>query len=95
MFARVTRFQCDPSRLDDLTAKLDHVKAQVQAISGVVGVYSAWRADGDGVTMAIYESQAAAEAAGPQVQGIWAGLADLLLGPPSAETYDNVMHLSS
>ncbi len=94
MYARVTKFQFDPARLDDLTAKLDNVKAQAQAISGVLSVYSAWRADGDGVTMAIYESQAAAEAAGPQVQEIWAGLADLLLGPPSAETYDSVMHLT-
>ena len=75
MYARITTYRCDPSRLDDLTAKLDEIKAQVKAISGVVDVYSAWRADGNGVTAAIYESQATAEAAASQVQVIWANLA--------------------
>ena len=41
MYARVTTYQCDPARLDDLTAKLDEIKVQVKAISGVVEVYSA------------------------------------------------------
>ena len=94
MYVRITTYRCDPSRLDDLTAKLDEVKAQVKAISGVVDAYSAWRADGTGVTAAIYESQAAAEAAASQVQAIWANLAVLLLGPPNAETYENVVHIT-
>jgi hypothetical protein len=95
MYARVTTYQCDPSRLDDLTGKLDEIKAQVKAISGVVDVYSAWRADGNGVTAAIYESQAAAEAAASQVQAVWANLADLLVGAPNAEAYENVVHLTA
>ena len=95
MYARITTYQCDPARLDDLTAKLDEIKVQVKAISGVVEVYSAWRADGNGVTAAIYESQTAAEAATPQVQAIWAGLADLLVGNPNSETYENVVHVTA
>ncbi len=95
MYARITTYQCDPARLDDLTAKLDGIRAQVRAISGVVDVYSAWRADGNGVTTAIYESQAAAEAATPQVQAIWADLADILVGSPNAETYENVVHITA
>ncbi len=95
MYARVTTFQCDPSRLDELTSKLDEIKGQVNSISGVVDVYSAWRADGNGVTMAIYDSQAAAEAAVSQVQAIWGSLAGLLTGAPSTETYDNVERIKS
>ncbi len=95
MYARITTYRCDPSRLDDLTDKLDEIKVQVKAISGVVDVYSAWRADGNGVTAAIYESQAAAEAAASQAQAIWANLADLLMGAPNTETYENVAHLSA
>ncbi len=95
MYARITTYQCDPARLDDLTAKLDGIKVQVKAISGVMEVYSAWRADGNGVTAAIYESQAAAEAATPQVQAIWADLADLLVGAPNAETFENVVHITA
>ncbi len=95
MYARVTSFQCDPSRLDDLTCKLDEIKTQVNSISGVVDVYSAWRADGNGVTMAIYDSQAASEAAASQVQAIWGSLAGLFTGAPSTETYDNVERMKS
>ena len=95
MYARVTTYHCDPSRLDEMTAKLDEIKTQVKAISGMVDVYNAWRADGNGVTAAIYESQGAAEAAASQVQGIWASLADYLTEAPSVETYVNVVHMTA
>ena len=95
MYARVTTYHCDPSRLDEMTAKLDEIKTQVNVISGMVDVYTAWRADGNGVTTAIYESQGAAEAAASQFHEIWASLADYLTGAPSVETYVNVMHMTA
>lgn len=95
MFARITTYQGDPARLDEMIAKMDEIKNQVKAISGVVDVYSVWRADGRGVVTAIYDSQAAAEAATPQVQAIWGGLADLLTGKPESETYDQVEHMTA
>ncbi len=78
-----------------MTAKLDEISAQVKTIPGVVDVYSAWRADGNGITTAIYENQAAAEAATPQVQEVWANLADLLVDGPNPEGYENVAHLTA
>lgn len=95
MYARISSFQCDPSRLEELTAKLGEIKAQINDIAGVVEVYSAWRADGHGVTTAIYESEAAANGAMPQVQAIWGGMADLLTGPPQIEGYDSVERLTA
>ncbi len=95
MYARITTYQCDPSLLDEMTAQLDEIRTQVNAISGVVDVYTVWRADGNGVTTAIYESQDAADAAASQVQTIWAGLADFLTGAPSVETYENVDHITA
>lgn len=95
MYARVTTYQCDPARLDEMGDRIEELKAQVKAVAGLVAVYTAWRDDGNGVTTAIYESQAAAEAAVPQVQAIWADLADFLTGPPNAEGYDNVEHLTA
>ena len=50
MYARILRYRCDPSRLDELIAKTDEFKAEVKAIAGLVDVYSAWRADGAGLT---------------------------------------------
>ena len=94
MYARITRYQCDPARLDEMTAKLDEIKKQIKAISGLVDVYSAWRADGNGVTTAIYENQASAEVAASQVQAVWSSMADILVSAPEAETYENVEHIT-
>ena len=66
----------------------------MKEIWGVVSIYTAWRADGNGVTTAIYESQAAADASTAQVQAIWANMADLLVGAPEVETYENVERLT-
>ncbi|MHA1566301.1 MAG: hypothetical protein ACTSX7_13395 [Alphaproteobacteria bacterium] len=95
MYARITTFQSDPSRLQEMTSKFDELKEQVKAIAGVVAVYSAWRADGKGVTTAIYESQEAAEASVPQVKAIWGGLSDFLTGAPNVEAYENVENLTA
>lgn len=95
MFARITTYRCDPERLDEMAGKLDQVKARVAKISGLIDVYAAWREDGEGVTMAIYETQADAAAAAPHVQAVWDSLAGLLTSTPSAEYYSHVAHLKS
>ena len=94
MYARLTTYQCDAARLDELVATLDDIRAEIKAIEGLVDVYSVWRADGHGCTVAIYQTQAAAEAATAQVQGIWAKVADVLVSPPDPQTYENVEHLT-
>jgi len=79
--------------MDEMAAKIEEVKAQIQVLAGVVSSYTAWRADGHGVTTAIYVSQAAAEAASEQIQAIWGGMAEFLIAAPRVETYDNVEDL--
>lgn len=95
MYARLTSYRCDPARLDELTATLEGIRADIKAISGLVDVYSVWRGDGQGVTVAIYDSQASAEAAAEQVAGIWSKVADLLVGAPNPQTYENVEQLTA
>ncbi|MEE9587977.1 MAG: hypothetical protein V3V97_08145 [Hyphomicrobiaceae bacterium] len=94
MYARVTNTKCDPARLDEMVALIDEIKPRAKSLPGLVDAYSVWRANGECVVMAIYESQSAAEAAAPQIQAIWGELADLLVAPPSAETYDQVEHMT-
>ncbi len=91
MYARVTQYQMDPNREDEVLAKLDGFTSRIQAIPGVVAAYTSWRSeDGHGVTTAIYESQAAAEDAATQAQSIWAELGPLLTAAPTPEVYENV-----
>lgn len=91
MYARVTSYRTDPSRESEVMAMIDDVAARVRAIPGVVAVYTSWRsADGAGVTMAIYESQEAAEAAASAAQEIWGSLAEVMTAPPDPQVYENV-----
>ncbi len=94
MYARVTSFQCDPSRIDDWAAKIAEMKPQVKMLPGIVDIYGAWRDDGHGVVTAIYRSQRAADAAAPQALVIFGGLSGFLTSTPRTETYDNVEHMT-
>ena len=94
MYARVTQYQTDPNREDEVLAKLDSLSSQIKAIPGIVAAYSSWRSeDGHGVTTAIYEWQAAAEAAATQIQSIWAELGPLMTALPTPGVYENVRDL--
>ena len=46
-----------------------------------------WNDDGTGVAIAVYDSEASANAAVPQIQEIWGVLADLLVAPPEIVSY--------
>ncbi len=90
MYARVTTYRVDPAKLGEMVASIDEIKAKMAEISGMLMAYSAWNDDGAGVVTAIYESEAAAEAAKPQIGAVWAGLEGLLTAVPETQTFSNV-----
>ncbi len=90
MYARVTSYRMDPAREDEAIAKLDDIRAQVAGIDGIVCTYSMWNDDGGGLTVSIYESEAAADAATAAVQQVWGSLADLITAPPEVTGYSRV-----
>jgi len=93
MYARITSFKVDPSRLDELAAKLEEMTPAAKTLPGIVDVYAAWRADGQGVVAAVYKSKAEADSATSQIQALWGTMASLLKGAPATEAYDTVEHM--
>ena len=93
MYARVTSFKVDPSRLNELPAKLKEMTPAAKALPGIIDVYAAWRADGQGVVTAVYKSKADADAAVGKIQALWGTLASLLKGAPNTDAYDTVEHM--
>ena len=93
MFARVTSFNVDPSRLDELPAKIEQIRPAARALPGIVDIYAAWRADAQGVLTAVYRSRADADAAVPRLQILWGALAGLLSAAPRTDVYDTVEHV--
>ena len=93
MYARITSFNVDPSRLNELAAKIKEMQPAAKALPGIVDVYAAWRADGRGVVTAIYKSKAEADSAVAKIQAFWGTLASILSGAPSTDAYDTVEHI--
>ncbi|NJO22963.1 MAG: hypothetical protein HC868_08445 [Sphingomonadales bacterium] len=93
MYARVTSFKVDASRLDELPAKIKQMQPLVRALPGIVDIYIAWRADGQGAVTAIYRTKAEADVAVARIQALWGALAGLLQAAPRTDAYDTVEHV--
>jgi hypothetical protein len=94
MYVRVTSFKVDPSRLPELSAKIEEMGPRAKALPGMVDAYAAWRADGQGVIVALYENKAAADRAVARVQALWGDLVGLLSGAPRTDAYENAAHVT-
>jgi quinol monooxygenase YgiN len=90
MYARVTTYQADPARLEELKAKLPAIKEKLEDMDGIEEWYTVWRADGQGVVFTVFEDKESADASLNEVRGIWASLSGLLKGTPKVENFDNV-----
>ena len=53
MYTRVTTFQADPSKLDEMAAQVDGVAAEISGIAGLNVAHVSWRDDGAGNVTAI------------------------------------------
>src|SRR5438128_9371940 len=90
MYARVTTYQADPARLEELRTKLPDIKEKLEEMDGLEDWYTVWRADGQGVVFTVYKDKEAADASLNEVRSIWAILSRLLYGVPKVENFDNV-----
>ncbi|HUX31819.1 MAG TPA: hypothetical protein VMV78_14520 [Thiobacillus sp.] len=95
MYARITTFQADPSKLDAIEKMTDSIREQLKKVSGLTACYTCVNESGSGVTVAVYESQEHADRGSDQTRAIWASLASLLTAPPNIQTYDNVTDLKA
>ena len=95
MYTRISQFNFQEHRLDEMVSRLDEIGKQLNSIDGMVETYVFWESSGSGSSIAIYRDQAAAEAASETIQSIWSGLMDLLTGPPTLSAYSHGWHLRS
>jgi hypothetical protein len=95
MYARVSNYQFDPSQTDAIVASMDDLKQKIQSISGISTCITSWKEDGSGVTIAVYESKEAADAAAEQIMGIWSAIGQYLTATPVTEVYETVEDMLS
>jgi len=95
MYVRVTSFKVDPARLPELSAKIEEMGPRAKALPGIIDAYAAWRADGQGVLVAIYQNKETADAAVARIQAIWGNLAGLVSVAPRTDAYENAAHITA
>jgi hypothetical protein len=93
MFLRVSTYQVDPSKVDDMDAKIDEVREKLSGLAGLKHASAGRDENGNAATIAIWESEEAANAAEETVSGVWASIGHLLTAPPerrACNTYFNL-----
>lgn len=90
MYMRVTTFKVAPERVPELAAKVADMKRLAKAIPGLVQSHVAWREDGQGTVIGIYESRERAQAAMGRIQAMWGAMASVVSGAPRVDAYDSV-----
>lgn len=85
MYGRMTAFKAKD--IAAVEAQLEKLGAQSAGFAGQIRSQVIWNADGAGVVMAIYESEAAATEAAKGVAAIWGGLMPLLEGAPETTEF--------
>jgi len=94
MYARVTTFKVDPARVAELAKKIEEMRPRVGALPGLAHAYAAWRADGEGIVVAVYEHKTSADRAVARMQALWGEFAGLLGGVPRVDTFENAERLT-
>ena len=87
MYARVTTYEIDPSRLGEVNGLLSELKGKCNSLPGILVYNTVWREDGQGVSTTIYDCRASAEEATAMLNGIWAQFSDILIAEPVTEIY--------
>jgi heme-degrading monooxygenase HmoA len=94
MFMRAVNFRIDPARLDAFREEAEGVRAKMKSMQGLSHQFTGLNADGNGLSVGIWETEEALKAGQPQVQAIWAGLGDYLQAPPSPTDFPYVEQLA-
>ena len=94
MYVRVTSFKVDPARVPELSTKVAEMGPRAKALPGMVDAYAAWRADGQGVIVAVYRSKEDADRAVARIQALWGDLVGLLSGAPRTDAYESAAHIT-
>ena len=92
MFYRVTKYNFDDARFDEILAWGETVRAQVEAIRGLMHVDSYRSSPGEGIIVAAYENEDAFNSASETVISILGDLGQFMTSAP--HTYSGNVEMS-
>ncbi len=92
MFYRVTKYNFDDARFDEILAWGETVRAQVEGIDGLIHVHSFRSAPGEGMIVAAYDSEDAFNAASETVMSVLGDMGQFMTSAP--HTHSGTVDLS-
>lgn len=92
MFYRVTKYNFDDERYDEILAWGETVRATIESIDGMLHVDSYRSAPGEGIIVGAYVSEDAFNAASETVSSVLAGMAQFMTGAP--HTHSGTVEMS-
>ena len=87
MFLRATSFKIDSAQEPAFWEEAEAVAKKLKAIPGITHQFTGLQDDGNAVSIAVWESEAAAKAGNDKVQAIWTSLGNYLRTPPKPTGY--------
>ena len=86
MYLRVTTYGFDESRFDAFLVKADEkLRDNLKTIAGLESVHSCRIGEGQGMIVAIYDSEASAVAAQPKIQALFGEMAEFMTSLPEVK----------
>jgi hypothetical protein len=92
MFYRVTKYNFDDERFDDILAWGETVRAKIEGIDGILYVDAYRSVPGEGMIVAAYESESAFNAASATVSEVLSGMGQFMSGAP--HTHSGTVEMS-
>ena len=92
MFYRVTKYNFDDARFDEILAWGESVRATIEGIAGLSHVDSYRSAPGEGMIVAAYESEEAFDAASDTVSSVLGDLGQFMTSAP--HTHSGTVEMS-
>lgn len=86
MFYRVTKYNFDDARFDEILAWGESVRDQIEGIAGMIHVDSYRSAPGEGMIVAAYESEDAFNAASETVMSVLGDLGQFMTSAPQTHS---------
>ena len=87
IYTKVTTYQLDTARLDEVNNMLSELKGKCSSLPGILFYNIVWRDDRHGVSTTICDCQACADEATVFLEGIWSQFSDILSCTPVTEKF--------
>lgn len=82
MFYRVTKYNFDDARFDEILAWGESVREQIEGIDGMIHIDTFRSAPGEAMIVAVYESEDAFSAASGTVTSVLSDMGQFMTGAP-------------